>query len=58
MCSSKNTQNEDSDYWTHTDPRVYDEHCRISHGQPTWYWSFMGRKEKMDTFQGKDKRRA
>jgi hypothetical protein len=59
MCSSKNKQNEDSDYWTHADPRVYDAHCRIKHGQPTWYFSFMGRKERMDLFfaQKGDRRR-
>lgn len=55
MSSSKNEENEDKDYWTHATRGVYDNDCRISHGQPTWYFSFMGRKEKMDLFKKKDK---
>lgn len=55
MSSNKNKLNEDSDYWTHAERREYDDGCRIKHGQPTWYFSFMGRKEKMDIFQKKDR---
>lgn len=42
----------DTDYWIHAQLNVlWDEKCRIIHGQPTWYFSFMGRREKMDIFQ-------
>ena len=38
----------DEDYWHHSDLGVgWDKGCRIRHGQPSWYFSFMGRKEKM-----------
>ncbi|PYI31593.1 hypothetical protein BP00DRAFT_446416 [Aspergillus indologenus CBS 114.80] len=37
----------DRDYWAYMLPRDrYDENCRIKHGEPTWYFSFMGRREK------------
>lgn len=36
----------DEDYWRHEEDEKWDDGCRISHGQPTWYFSFMGRKEK------------
>ncbi|PYH86447.1 hypothetical protein BO82DRAFT_397619 [Aspergillus uvarum CBS 121591] len=37
----------DRDYWAYMRPRDrYDENCRIKHGEPTWYFSFMGRREK------------
>ncbi|GIJ87135.1 hypothetical protein Asppvi_006039 [Aspergillus pseudoviridinutans] len=39
--------NKDQDYWLHNEwKESYDRCCRISHGEPTWYFSFMGRKEK------------
>ncbi|KAF7162844.1 hypothetical protein CNMCM5623_007966 [Aspergillus felis] len=39
--------NKDQDYWFHNEwKESYDRRCRISHGEPTWYFSFMGRKEK------------
>jgi len=34
------------DYCSHNEERKWDLGCRISHGQPTWFYSFMGRKEK------------
>ncbi|PYI16945.1 hypothetical protein BO99DRAFT_424316 [Aspergillus violaceofuscus CBS 115571] len=37
----------DRDYWAYMLPRDrYDKDCRIKHGEPTWYFSFMGRREK------------
>jgi len=43
---------EDDDYWRHND--VPDDQlsrdCRTTHGQPTWYFSYMGRKETIDRF--------
>ncbi|CAG8957241.1 hypothetical protein HYFRA_00009443 [Hymenoscyphus fraxineus] len=46
-----NTEDVDSDYWTHDENREWDVGCRISHKQPTWYWSFMGRKGVMEKYQ-------
>ncbi|KAK3718302.1 hypothetical protein LTR37_005115 [Vermiconidia calcicola] len=38
----------DEDYWKHSRQGVsWDFNCRIRHGQPSWYFSFMGRKQKM-----------
>ncbi|KAF7174156.1 hypothetical protein CNMCM6106_008289 [Aspergillus hiratsukae] len=40
-------RNKDQDYWFHhLWKESYDRKCRLSHGEPTWYFSFMGRKEK------------
>ncbi|KAF4228820.1 hypothetical protein CNMCM8980_005580 [Aspergillus fumigatiaffinis] len=40
-------RSKDQDYWFHNQwEKFYDRDCRISHGEPTWYFSFMGRKEK------------
>lgn len=36
----------DDDYWMHNVLRNWDRGCRIKHGEPTWYFSFMGRQEK------------
>ncbi|KAL9595897.1 MAG: hypothetical protein Q9219_006165 [cf. Caloplaca sp. 3 TL-2023] len=46
------TGSEDSDYWMHDMllETEWDDGCRFSHGQPTWYFSFMGRKEARDRF--------
>ena len=50
MDSSKNLReggDKDDDYWHyHEVYERYDGNCRITHGQPTWYFSFMGRREK------------
>ena len=48
--SKPKTGDEDSDYWQHNELQEgeWDSGCRVSHGQPTWYFSFMGRKEKRD----------
>ncbi|RAH40447.1 uncharacterized protein BO95DRAFT_457380 [Aspergillus brunneoviolaceus CBS 621.78] len=43
MDNTKNLEkggDRDRDYW------AYDVGCRIKHGEPTWYFSFMGRREK------------
>lgn len=38
----------DEDYWCHASLGVHWDHgCRVKHQQPTWYFSFMGRKQKM-----------
>ncbi len=61
-CMNKNkakTGDEDEDYWQHIDFRNqdYSRYCRKSHGQPTWYFSFMGRKEDIDRFLREKKKR-
>jgi hypothetical protein len=49
----KKTKNEgvDDDYWEHDMKKKWDADCRIAHGQPTWYFSFMGRKTDMKNNQ-------
>jgi len=38
----------DADYWHHADRHVaWDSECRVNHDQPSWYFSFMGRRGKM-----------
>ncbi|KAF2100794.1 hypothetical protein NA57DRAFT_54866 [Rhizodiscina lignyota] len=50
--SKHKTRDEDQDYWSHHSHGILrkfgrsDGGCRISHGNPTWYHSFMGREEK------------
>ena len=40
----------DMDYWRHNDLKEHDwvKGCRFPHKQPTWYFSFNGRKEERD----------
>ena len=40
----------DLDYWQHHKLKEHDwiENCRFPHKQPTWYFSFNGRKEERD----------
>ncbi|PLB49793.1 hypothetical protein P170DRAFT_510254 [Aspergillus steynii IBT 23096] len=43
----ENSKNTDQEYWSlHLDSGRYDEECRITHGEPAHYFSFMGRREK------------
>lgn len=38
----------DEDYWNHAKLTVaWDQGCRLRHKQPSWYFSFMGRRQKM-----------
>ncbi|KAI4756849.1 hypothetical protein E4T52_11196 [Aureobasidium sp. EXF-3400] len=39
---------EHMDYWNHLAHKQWDEKCRVSHGQATWYSSFMGRADTRD----------
>ncbi|KAI1078483.1 hypothetical protein F5B20DRAFT_582399 [Whalleya microplaca] len=48
------TGDEDCDYWEHARLRQYDHGCRFKHGQPTWYFSYMGRRETMNKFQDRN----
>ncbi|KAI1129577.1 hypothetical protein F5Y10DRAFT_263964 [Nemania abortiva] len=45
--------NDDDDYFMHDKRGHHDHSCRVKHGQPTWYFSYMGRKELMLRHQGK-----
>ncbi|KAI0871490.1 hypothetical protein GGS24DRAFT_503766 [Hypoxylon argillaceum] len=46
------TYGDHSDYFMHDRHGHYDRGCRVKHGQPTWYFSYMGRKELMLRHQG------
>lgn len=48
--SKSKTGDEDSDYWRHHQLQEgeWDHGCRVRHGEPTWYFSFLGRNEKRD----------
>ncbi|PYH65897.1 uncharacterized protein BO88DRAFT_418063 [Aspergillus vadensis CBS 113365] len=49
MDLSKDLQSDgdrDEDYWKHNDMQKWDTGCRVRHGEPSWYFSFMGRREK------------
>jgi len=46
----------DEDYWTHDLQKNWSDGCRIYHKQPTWYFSFMGRKTDMKNYQQKKKK--
>lgn len=48
--SKPKTEDYDLDYWYHselgsTGQSGWDSGCCVRHGEPTWYFSFMGRKE-------------
>ncbi|KAH7419042.1 hypothetical protein BKA64DRAFT_737295 [Cadophora sp. MPI-SDFR-AT-0126] len=49
--SNPRTGNLDSDYWFHHNMGNYGDGCRIDHDRNTWYFSFMGRPEAMDSFR-------
>ncbi|GME45801.1 hypothetical protein GTA08_BOTSDO04619 [Neofusicoccum parvum] len=45
------TTNVDEYYWWHNYIKDWDRKCRphgVSHGQPTWFYSYMGRKQQTD----------
>lgn len=45
----------DKDYWTYDLWSDWSFDCHIAHGQPTWYFSFMGRKTLMKAHNEKKK---
>lgn len=53
--SKSKTEDVDMDYWQHS--KLHESEwvrgCRFSHKQPTWYYSFMGRKETRDRLREK-----
>lgn len=50
--SKAKTIDHDSDYWRHNnfDEATWDRGCRVSHGEPNWYFSFMGRRDDRGNF--------
>lgn len=42
---------EDKDYWNHCLDFGYDHGCTVAHGQPTWYFSYLGRPVHMKQYQ-------
>lgn len=57
MNSSGNSRNVDADYWDHDREEEWDAGCSFRHGQPTWYFSFMGRKADMDAHKVRESQR-
>ncbi|KAI9710570.1 MAG: hypothetical protein M1820_002706 [Bogoriella megaspora] len=49
--SKPKTGDTDDDYWQHNKLKQWDKTCRVNHGQPTWYFSYMGRREDMRKHQ-------
>lgn len=49
---------EDEDYWNHCLDFEYDHGCTVTHGQPTWYFSYLGRPENMKQYQKEKKQRC
>ncbi|PMD22011.1 hypothetical protein NA56DRAFT_748364 [Hyaloscypha hepaticicola] len=49
----KKTRTMIHNYWdgVHNSIQRWDKNCRISHARNTWYFSFMGRQEIMNSFQ-------
>ena len=56
--SKPKTKDEDTDFWAHNELTLgsWDRGCRIKHGEPTWYFSFMGRKERRELLLKKVKK--
>ena len=42
---------EDWDYWNYDKPHLRHHACRIKHGQPSWYFSFMGSRKVFDEWR-------
>ncbi|KAI1115021.1 hypothetical protein F5Y14DRAFT_450380 [Nemania sp. NC0429] len=53
MHKFKNGGDDDDDYFAHDRPGNHDRGCRVRHGQPTWYFSYMGRRELMVRHQAR-----
>lgn len=41
---------EDADYWMHCKSFHYDHGCTVAHGEPTWYFSYLGRPGDMKKY--------
>ena len=48
---------DDREYWNNSKCGHFSRGtCRIKHGRFSWYWSFLGKREKMDHFHGEERR--
>ncbi|RYP73067.1 hypothetical protein DL769_004304 [Monosporascus sp. CRB-8-3] len=45
------TGDKDCDYWNHARAMNFSKGCRFPHGEPTWYYSYMGRDDEMKKFK-------
>ena len=56
--SKPKSKDPDMDYWRHNELKEHQwvTGCRVRHKQPSWYFSFMGRKEDRDRFMGRRRR--
>ncbi|KAE9370432.1 hypothetical protein N431DRAFT_442268 [Stipitochalara longipes BDJ] len=55
--SAPKTGDLDADYWMHNKLKRWDRGCRIKHERNTWYFSFMGRPEIMNSFKKEQQER-
>jgi len=55
--SKTQTGDFDGDYWMYNDLEKWSKNCRIKHLRNTWYFSFMGRQEIMNSFQREEQER-
>lgn len=46
---------DDTDYWNHCLDFEFDHGCTVPHGQPTWYFSYLGRPDDMKQYQREKK---
>ncbi|ROV90916.1 hypothetical protein VMCG_09987 [Cytospora schulzeri] len=51
-------ESEDDDYWNHCHNFELDYGCTVKRGQPTWYFSYMGRPEALQQWTKKREERA
>lgn len=56
-CMDFSIGDSDKDYWAHSSSDNWDRGCRLKHKRNTWYFSFMGRPEKMNVFAEKEAER-
>ena len=47
------TQSSHDDYWEVDRIKQWDKNCRVKHGQATWYFSFLGRREDREKMRRK-----
>lgn len=56
MASSSN-EADDREYWNNAKCGYFSRGtCRIKHSRSSWYWSFLGKREKMDHFHEEERR--
>ena len=51
-------EDNDDEFWERSKVgSAWDKGCRIDHGQPTWFFSYFGEKQKMDEWMSLQKQR-